>query len=264
MKKVISLLFCLLLSFSLAQGQIVPLEYWDFESDSSGTDLNDLSNSGSLGSSWNFNTPEDLTNGSGQFVIGSGAGVYTRKLPDGANEAGTTNLYASPLTTGKYLFEVTFAGWTADAASVGDTWNFKIQDSTGANVANIIWQVDTASTTRLRASTIANAGATQYFRQYNSTGLTQSTAVTLAIEFDFDNDTVRYLLDGVEEFSATDFSGDGISGWVYSKGGAWTSTETSLTLESMGLSQVVPEPSTYALVTSLCVLAFLVVRRRRK
>ncbi|NDV63185.1 hypothetical protein G0Q06_12035 [Puniceicoccales bacterium CK1056] len=221
--------------------QEVPLEFWNFD-DPSGTDLNDLSNSGTLGSNWNFNTPEDLTNGSGQFVIGSGAGVYTRKLPDGANEDGATNKYAFPITTGKYLFEVTFASWTADAASVGDSWNFKIQDSTGANVANIIWQVDTASTTRIRASTIATAGTQQYFRNYNSTGLTQSTAVTLAIEFDFDNDTVRYLLDGVEEFSATDFSGDGISGWVYSKGGVWTSTATSLTLESMGLTDLSGEP----------------------
>jgi hypothetical protein len=173
--KTLTYLLLSTLAFALPlQAQIVVLEYWDFESDSVNTDLNELINSGSINSSWNFNTPSDLTDGSGLFVLGGNSGTYTRKAP--------ADPYSSPLTTGKYVLEVKFDSWSADTASNGDSWNIKMNDSSGNTIAGIYWEVDSASTVRLRASTSAVTGS--YFRNFTGYGLTESNPVTVAVEID--------------------------------------------------------------------------------
>ncbi|MCP5548890.1 MAG: hypothetical protein H7A50_16125 [Akkermansiaceae bacterium] len=241
------------------------LEYWDFESDSAGDGLVNISNSGSLGSTWNFNTTtqNDESDGAGLFVLSGDSGNFTRKLP----KAGTTNanagtdFYASPFTTGTYLVEISFDSWSADAASVGDTWKLGINDSAGNAIAQLIWDVDSTSSTRLRASTTTAGGSA--FRTLGSFGLSNSTATTVGVEFDFDNDTVRYLLNGAEQYLFTDFNGTDIGQMLYVKNGDgtsdWATSATSVSIDSMGLSAI-PEP-TAALLGGLGFLALL--RRRR-
>lgn len=233
------------------------LEFWEFN-DPAGTDLNELANSGSLGSSWNFNTPADLTS-NGQFVLGGDSGTTTRKLPDGLNEDGTTNLYASPLTSGTYTLTVNFASWNMDSASVGDLWKLGINAADGSTtLAQVIFEVDSASTTRLRLAAPTDAGGN--YRNF-SYGLTQASPVSVSIEFDFDSDTVRYLVDGSETHSFTGFTATEIGQMTYVKSGAWGTAASSVTIDSMGLTTV-PEPTTVALICGLAGLVFVSVRRR--
>lgn len=237
------------------------LEYWNFD-DANGTDLNDLSNSGSLGSNWNFNTTTGaigggghLTNGSGQWVMAgdAGAGGFTRKLPDGLNEdAGLNNEYASPISTGIYTLDVTFDSWDVTNASVGDSWKLGINDqnSSSTTIAQIIFEKDSVSTTRLRWASTTVGGAR--FRNVGF-GLTESSEQKLTVEFDFDNSTLRYLLNDVEQHSFTDFNGAQIGQLLYVTNGVWNDATSSVTLESMGVTAI-PEPGTLAM-TGIAFLA---------
>jgi len=268
MKKIALLCIAAIAASTTLHAQTL-LEDWNFNSDTAGKGLQGITNSGTLNSLWNFNTTTqgDVTNGSGQFVLAGNSTNFTRKLPD----AGTANAdplidqYASPATTGKYLLEVTFAGWTADAASLGDSWKLSLAETAGAGgaeIAQIIWNVDSATTTRIRLATTTTAGSN--YRNF-AFGLTQATAVTFGIEFDFDNNTVRYLQNGTETHSWTDFNGDNIGLVQYVKNGDstndWTTAATSVSLDAMGYSQV-PEP-TIAGLFGLGLVGFLVRRHRR-
>jgi hypothetical protein len=251
---------CLLASSLSAQFNV---EFWEFN-DPVGTDLNDLFNTGTLGSSWNFNTPNDLTNGT-QFVIGGDGGTTTRKLPDGLNErADDDNIYASPLSTGVYTLNVNFAGWDFSSASLGDTWKIGVNEADGSStIAQIIFEVDSATSTRLRFATETDTGGK--FRNF-AYGLTQSSPVDMTIEFDFDNNTVRYLLDGSETHSFDDFSGTEIGQLIYVKSGDgtddWVTAASSVTINSMGLASV-PEPATFAFLAGIGALGLGFYRRKR-
>ena len=140
------------LARSVSDGQ---LEYWEMN-DAAGADLNDLANSGSLNSLWNFNTAGIVTDGSGNFVASGDAGTYTRKLPKkgSANAEGTGEFdtYAAPLlgSAGVYSLELNFSAWNFDAASLGDKIQLKVQDSAQNDLANIFVEMDSATTTRIK------------------------------------------------------------------------------------------------------------------
>ena len=265
--KTIITTFSAVVLFSILGAQIVtPVEYWTFDSDQSTDGLRDATNSGSWGSSWNFNTTafNDLADGAGLFVLSGDSGTTTRKLPDalGPNDANDDNIYDAPVTTGKYLLSVNFDSWNIDAASVGDTWKLAINDSGGSNsIAQIIWNVQSDTVVRVRGAT--DLGTTSAFREVVTLGLVNPTAVSVSIEFDFDQDTVRYLVNGSEVESFTGFAGTDIGQMVYVKSGAWGTAASSVSLDEMGLSVVVPEPGTYAFFGGFLALAFVLFRRRR-
>ena len=184
---------------------VTQLEYWTFENDGSSDGLRDAENSGTMGSSWNFNTTTqgDLANGSGQFVMAGDSTTTTRKLPRAGfdNALSGADFYAAPLTTGKYVLGVDFASWAADSASVGDSWKLGVNDSGGALIGQIIWEIDSATSVRLRFSTTTDGGSR--FRNVTGFGIVEASAPTVELEFDFDNDTVRYLVDGAETHQNT-------------------------------------------------------------
>lgn len=245
------------------------LEFWNFD-DAAGTDLNDLSNSGSLGSAWNFNTTAGavggaghVTNGAGLWVIDGGTSTFTRKLPDGANEdAGPNNKYASPITTGAYRLEVNFASWDVTDFAVGDSWRLAVNDAdSGSNtLAQVIFEKDSATTVRLRAATYLDdtSGAYRNF----SYGITETGPISLALDFDFDNNTVSYILNGSETHSFTNFGGIQIAQLSYVTAGTWGNTGGSISIDSMGLSAI-PEPSSFALLAGALALCSVMIRRRK-
>jgi hypothetical protein len=268
MKKLALTALSLMPITGVLHSQIVLTEYWNFD-DPVGTDLNDLSNDGTLGSSWNFNTPNDLTDGSGQFVIGGDGGTTTRKLPiKGGLNADPTEpleeLYDTPITTGVYTLTVTFSGWNVSGASVGDVWKLGVNAAdTSTTIAQVIFEVDSATSVRLRAATETTTGSG--FRNF-AYGLVQSDPVTVSIEFDFDNDIVRYLVDGSETHYFDNFSGSEIGQLIYVKSGDktddWITAASSISIDSMGLTTV-PEPEVYSLVIALIGFG-LVIRSRRR
>ena len=240
-----------------------PLEWFDMN-DSAGTDLNDLSNSGTLGSVWNFNTPGMLTDGSGNFIIAGDGGTTTRKLPKKAtaNAHATLDQYASPLTTGAYSLDLNVTSWSWDAASEGDLWKLKAQNLAGVDVAGIEVGL-VGGNARVRMWSLGESNA--YYRTFNYTGLTDSSGHSYSVEIDFDNDTIDYVVDGTTEYSFTDFAGTELAGLVLSLNGDgtadWATAASSISIDSMGVD-VIPEPATVGMIGLGGAIA-LVIRRFR-
>ena len=215
-------------------------EGWDFD-DTAGTDLNELFNSGYLGSLWRFNS-DAATDGSGNFVIPGDAGTTTRRLPDRgtANAQPSADFYATPVTTGKYRWEVKFSSWAFDAASDGDMLQFQIDDDSSNTIARIDLRVN-ATGTEIRFSGLGEGNSNFRSTAFN---YVESSAVTAAIEFDFDNDTIDYLLNGsvVESFA---FTGVNIGRLSYVLNGSWTTAASTVSVDHLKLVEFVSGGTLY-------------------
>ena len=214
------------------------LEAWEFD-DTVGTDLNDLNNSGSLNSLWRFNTTA-ATDGSGNFVVPGDAGTTTRRLPERgtANALAGDDFYATPFTSGKYRFEVKFASWDVDAASAGDSLTFQVNDVSSATIARIDFELNAADVD------IRFSGFDGNFRVTDPLNLVEASATTAAIEFDFDNDTIDYLLNGSVIYSFA-FTGSNIGRMSYVQTGVWSTAATSISLDHLKLIEFIPGGTLY-------------------
>lgn len=210
------------------------IEYFTFDSDLGGSQLQEIENSGSLGNTWSFNgAGGDAADGVGAWLVPGDSATTNRKLP--AVE------YVTPVTTGRYRLEADFASWDFDAASVGDKWTLSLNESGPGSpkIAQFILEVDSASSVRLRLAGDFVSGSS--FRNYPFS-LAEISGVSAAIEFDFDNDTAYYIVDGVIQEVFTDFDGTDISQMSYIKSGDgtadWTTAASSLTVNSFGYRSV--------------------------
>ncbi len=220
------------------------LECWEMN-DASGTALNAITNTGSIGSSWNYGGY--TTDGAGNLAVPGDSGLNTRKAPP--------SFYATALAgSDTYSFFVDFGAWNMDAASQGDSLNCKLLNSAGTMIANIIFEVDSASTVRLRmASNNAN------YRNYAYT-LTEAAGISARIDFNFGNDTAEYFIDDVSKNSFVNFTATNIGQVLMGKNGAWTTAASSLDIDEIGLS-VIPEPATLGMVAAVGG-AIMFIRRR--
>ncbi|MBI9019755.1 MAG: PEP-CTERM sorting domain-containing protein [Verrucomicrobia bacterium] len=263
MRKIIAVT---MIAMGMALGaSAAPIEWWDMN-DTAGTDLNDLANSGSINSIWNFNTVGAVTDGSGNFVIDGDSGVTTRKLPKKgsatADAGGLLDIYAAPLTTGAYSLTVDFASWNFDAASEGDLWKLKTTDSAGTDIAGIeLGIIGGAGRIRLWSNT--SGGAAYRSFAYNPT---EAAGALVEVRFDFDNNTVDYVVDGNVEYSFTDFIGSNIGGMAYTTSGDttadWATAASSVSIDAMGID-VIPEPATVGML-GLGALVTMFVRRFKR
>ncbi len=219
------------------------LEGWAF-SEAVGTDLNDLTNTGSLGSLWRFNS-NDITNGAGQWQIIGDGGTQTRKLPERntANALVDDEMYASPILSGKYRLEIGFASWNVDALSNGDAWKLKLNDSAASQIAQVSFEITSSDISII----LSAAGAADVTRTF---GLTESAARRVAIDFDFDQDRVDFLLNDAVIHSDT-FSGLNLGQFVYVKTGAWTTAATSILLDHLKLFELEPAATLYDAFSSV-------------
>jgi arylsulfatase A-like enzyme len=226
-------------TFTLPTSPAGETEIEDFTfDDDPNTDLNDLANTGTRASTWNFNTPSQ-TDGNGLFVITGDGGTTTRRLPakGSPNALADDHIYAAPLTGGKYRLEVKFDSWDVDPASAGDEWTFNAGDATGTTIARIDFQIASGGV-NFRFS-----GFDGNFREEGNYSLVQTAPVTAAIIFDFDNDSIEYLIDGTVlhtfAFTATE-----IGQLSYIKGppgsGIWNTAATSISLDHLKLIQYEP------------------------
>lgn len=232
------------------------LEFWNFDTEDAGVDLNDaaLVNSGTMGSVWNFNTPGIKTDGLGHFIVAGNGETTTRKLPKAgtANASATDGVYATALTgAGTYTFELNIAGWDMTSATVGDKFKFA-----AGSAAGIAIELLADNTVRVQQF----AGDTSY--RSTIMGLVEG-AHTFSIDFNFATDTSEYWVDGTNTYSFTDFgvtnSVEDISGMVVTTAGSWTTAASSISIDSMGLS-VIPEPATIGML-GLGALLTLLIRR---
>lgn len=214
------------INLPVAGSSVNLVECWNADDADSGDGLQDLTNIGTWNSPWNFNTTaqNDVADGNGLFVLNGASTTITRKAPPGN--------YAVPATSGKFRLEITFDSWNADPASLGDYFQIKINNTAGNLIAKVAWEVTSASGTEIQFDSFDfNGHAVAY-------SLAESTPVTAAAEFDFDADTIEYLIDGavVQSFP---FTGDNIGQVVYVKRGDgtgdWVTAATTVKVDAIRL-----------------------------
>ena len=212
-------------------------EGWEF-SEAINTDLNDLINAGIFGSLWRFNSV-DKTNGLGQFVLAGDSGSQTRKLParNTANALVGDDIYATPLSTGKYRLEVKFTSWDVNAASAGDVWRFKLNNTSASQIVALNVEIG-ASSMDIR---FAAAGASDEVQTFN---LVESGPNTFAVEFDFDTDEVDFILNDTV-LQSYPFTGENLGQLIYAKTGAWSTAATSLSIDHIKLIELLAGGTLY-------------------
>ncbi|CAA6696429.1 MULTISPECIES: sulfatase-like hydrolase/transferase [unclassified Lentimonas] len=219
------------LSLPITETSSVAREAWEFD-DAVGTDLNELNNSGSLNSPWRFNTV-DATDGNGLFVLVGDSSTITRKLPERgtANAVAGADFYANPISTGKYRVEIKFASWDVDAASAGDSWELKLKNAADSTILNLVLSLGSTGT----SFTYSKNGTDEIVQNF---GLVETGPITVAVDIDFDNDTIDYLLNDSVTHSFA-FTASDIGQFVYIKAGSWTTAATSVSIDHIKLSEEV-------------------------
>ena len=256
-----SLHLILFLAGGLSGQSLVSLEYWEFNDvagKSFDTGANDgMTNSGDNGTHWNLggtvsNSME--TDGNGNFVISNHNGQTYRKLPDPG--------YTTPYSSGKYRLEMNFTSWNLDNSSNG-AMGMELVDASNARVLSFTLGVDTNDTSKgkFQFAGISEGSTRQDKLIYGNqtVDLSHSTRYGIAIEFDFDNDTLEFFADGNSIRTVTDFNATEFSQLKFFTNNPWTANST-VSLDSMGLLQI-PEPETYALTLGLLLLLALSARR---
>lgn len=230
------------------------LEYWDFDADAAGKSFGtNWVNSGSLNSEWNFSGPDTIsTDGAGSLMVSNHEGQVFRKLPKTgtANADAGSDIYAVPFTSGVYRLEMDLSSW--DLPDGADSGNLEFQAvSAGSPVALIRLRVNTAGNAAWMQLMGKEGGAAKYNTYGQGTGSTNSAAgLAAAIEFDFDNHTIEYLLDGVSKKTATNFNEVGFDQLIFTTDANW-STNNLVAINSMGISKYAPPASTNTTPTSL-------------
>jgi hypothetical protein len=114
----------------------------------------------------------------------------------------------------------------------------QIDDDSSNTIARIDLRVN-GTGTEIRFS-----GFDGNFRSTDPLGYVQSSPVTAAIDFDFDNNTIDYLLNGsvVHSFA---FTGSNIGRLSYVLNGSWTTAASSVSIDHLKLIGFVPSGSLY-------------------
>jgi hypothetical protein len=233
MKKIT--IMTILIALLAMNASALPLEYWTFD-DAVTHKLDQAANSGSNGSLWDWSNAEGTTDGAGNFVLQGDGGNATRKLPkkNMANAHATEDRYATPYTTGKYRLEVDFASWDFSTNSVGANAALKAVDSNDIAIAGIRLNMNSTNNVQVNLYVDKN----DHWTTWNYS-LAEVGGAKAAVEFDFDNNTVDYYVDGVKTKSFTDFSAGNFSQLTFQKlGDGWTDAATTVKMSAFGLSQL--------------------------
>jgi len=204
-----------------------PYEYWTFDNDAAGKAFGaNWENSGVLESTWNYGGPETMaTDGTGNLVVSNHSGQVYRKL----------NAYAAPFTTGVYRLELDLASWDLDSAAVGSSLAFGAMSDAG-NSGSVIagFKVSVFDATTVKMQMLGHFGGTVSNYRTLEYSPADSTGLSMAIEFDFDADTVTYFTNGVVSHNLSDFTGSQIETLQFNVNNTWA-TNSVLVIDQMGL-----------------------------
>ncbi|MBK1825678.1 hypothetical protein [Haloferula rosea] len=284
MKLILPTTLCALLTALPVSASVLAVgESWsgleDFQlNDASGTGTNGLSNTGTNGNSFDVNSQggKFVTNGSGLAVTSGDAGSWTRFFPGNGSSGndGQEDRYATPYGTGKFRIEFVLGGYdfTNHAVAVNgqDQFELNLRDGSNTVIAGL----------RLRIKDSDGNGLADQFQTHHlgvnpdrfsgNLGVDSSAGSnisSMAIEFDFDNDTIFYERNG-NIFAGTGVSGSDLGAFTANNfnqltigsDGTWGTSGTFLNTDSFTLYTAVPEPSG-ALLALLGLLGLLHRRR---
>lgn len=207
-------------------------ECWKMD-DPAGTSFAKLLNSGSLGSSWDWNVKGVSTDGSGNLVIHGGVGVFTRKVPrkNSSTALPGKSQYAKPLggSNTTCVLEIKYAEWKFGPTATGDALIYKVMDSQNRPLASIALKKTSATSVKVSLSYLGgNYKAFDYACE-------EKRALPIRIELDYANHTVKYYVNETCWKTFQGFSGDKISSIALVAIGSWENPETLIKIDEMAL-----------------------------
>ena len=234
-----------------AGGYAATLEDWQFN-DANGTALNAVTNTGTVGTSWNFGGPSTQA---GSLNIGD---TTYYKWDVGTGTTFRTAAFAD-LTTGKYVFEVVIADWDLGGADgLGDTGNgikFNVGGTTGKMQLEFeVSQTNNDIRVRSQNSNDGSLSGTDAQNQLGGLDLTNSASVTVQLIADLDTGVWSTRVDyngswtdlvtdgaGMNSINQIQLIADGSngSGWEY--GGVGGTATEFIKIDSVTLSEWVEE-----------------------
>ncbi|MBK1825677.1 sulfatase-like hydrolase/transferase [Haloferula rosea] len=167
--------------------------------DAADTGLKDLTNSGTVGSSFEFNAADEIeADGLGRLMIGDdpgAAGVTTGVSKDWFRSVP----FAADPGAGVYELEFRIDAWTLSTAS-GHGFEFALLDADGTALKTLFNSTSAADDTRIRAVDNGTGGATG---QVSGFGVSGATGLTVRTTVDLVNGQwqVDYKPDGASGFS---------------------------------------------------------------
>ena len=221
--KIIALL-CVVASVASAS----PISYWTFDDDAAGLGIKNTTDSGSQAANtkWSVDTVAQghRTDGEGHFILNGDALPRYCALTD---LSGNAAAYNPAYTSGIYRMEFNFASWELDTATAGKV--FLAARSGATEIARIEFFVAGTNTVAVQWN---NEGGEYRQRTFSWT----NSALSLATELDFDNDTARYFLG--EEQIGDDFAFNvaQMDNFRYAATGWNGSSNETVKIDSMGLS----------------------------
>ena len=264
----------LMLAAAVAAGSDASiLENWEFD-DAAGTQLNAVTNSGTVGTAWNFGGPRTQN---GNLNIGD--------TPFWKFDPGTSTTFRNAsfadITSGQYVFEFVIADWNlAGSDGIGTVNNgikFNFGDAQNGS-AQLEFEVAQAPSNDIRVrsqnSNNGNLSGTDAQNQLGGLNLTNTASVTVQLEVDLDSGNWSTRVDAGSNGSFVDLVTDGtgmtsidrIQLIIDASNGTWeyggvggTATEFVM-IDSVSLTQI-PEPATMALVVGVGG-SMLFIRRR--
>ena len=235
---------------SFAQAQTltpIALELWTFDdaeglSFQSPTGNAGFANTGSNGSLWNFGGFKSggSTDGIGNLVVTGNAGIVMRK---------TSPTYSPAITTGVYRLTLDISAWDMTAGSILID---AAADATGnTRVAALKFEHRAEATTgtgeegdpvvtvpayaRLQAiiKSTSSASGGYVYRAFD-VAESGTTPISAYIEFDFDNDTAEFVVDGDVRATVTDFESADLTMLKFQQDASFVETN-EVKIDSMGL-----------------------------
>ena len=207
-------------------------ECWKMD-DPAGTSFAGLRNSGSLGSSWDWNMKGVRTDGSGHLVIHGGVGVFTRKVPRKSDYTALPgkSQYAKPLggSNTTCILEIKFSEWKFGPTATGDSLIYKVMDSQNRPLASI--SLKKTSPTSVKISLSYSGGNYKAF-DYSCE---EKRELPVRIELDYANHTVKYYVNETCWNVFHEFSGDKVASIAFVLIGNWENPENLVKIDEMAL-----------------------------
>lgn len=242
---------------SVSQAQTltpIAFELWTFDdaaglSFQSATGTNaGFANTGSNGSLWNFGGFKSggSTDGIGNLVVTGNAGTVMRK---------TSPTYSPAIATGVYRLTLDISAWDMTAGSI--LIDAAADASGNTRVAALKFEHRPESTTgtgeegdpvvtvpayaRIQAiiKSTSSASGGYVYRAYD-VAESGATPISAYIEFDFDNDTAEFVVDGDIRATVTDFESADLTMLRFSQDANFVETN-EVRVDSMGLYQMVDQ-----------------------
>jgi hypothetical protein len=215
-------------SFLFAESK---LEYWTFDTDSVGASFDNGSggflNSGSNANSWNHGKVKGIeADGVGHLVIANADSKY-RRVP-------AQDYAPGAYSSGRYRLVIEFVSWSLDPVNDGSL-AFEVSDSKNRRIAGLNLYADQGTDAKIRFSATSATGWQGKGFDYAGymANLKENRPMRLSIDFDLDNDTVTYFVNGTAIKTIPDFNASSIAQIKFFTDSKW-SKQSTVKIKEMG------------------------------